>query len=291
MRAKRGDATGAEVTRLIAGLIPDDRAVRPEATLAELGLDSLGMADLALWLEERFGVRLSDVPDTELRTVADVVSAAGGGVAAGPRVPAGLGRIQPWSKGVAGPVFAWHTRLEVRGQENMPPTGPVVLACNHRSFLDIPLLVIASPRPIVFMAKRELYKNRAFGRLLHELGGFPVRREIADLRAVDVGLAVLERGDVLGVYPEGTRNYGRDLLPFLRGAAWLSLVTGAPIVPCGIVGTERMPPGHRKLLRRRARVAFGTPIDQGPEPDAVARRKKAVSITDRLFGAIAALAR
>jgi len=291
MRAKRGDATGAEVTRLIAGLIPDDRAVRPEATLAELGLDSLGMADLALWLEERFGVRLSDVPDMELRTVADVVSAAGGGVAAGPRVPAGLGRIQPWSKGVAGPVFAWHTRLEVRGQENMPPTGPVVLACNHRSFLDIPLLVIASPRPIVFMAKRELYKNRAFGRLLHELGGFPVRREIADLRAVDVGLAVLERGDVLGVYPEGTRNYGRDLLPFLRGAAWLSLVTGAPIVPCGIVGTERMPPGHRKLLRRRARVAFGTPIDQGPEPDALARRKKAVSITDRLFGAIAALAR
>ena len=141
------------------------------------------------------------------------------------------------------------------------------------------------------MAKRELYKNRAFGRLLHELGGFPVRREIADLRAVDVGLAVLERGDVLGVYPEGTRNYGRDLLPFLRGAAWLSLVTGAPIVPCGIVGTERMPPGHRKLLRRRARVAFGTPIDQGPEPDALARRKKTVSITDRLFGAIAALAR
>ena len=277
MRAKRGDAAGAEVTRLIAGLIPDDRAVRPEATLAELGLDSLGMADLALWLEERFGVRLSDVPDMELRTVADVVSAAGGGVAAGPRVPAGLGRIQPWSKGAAGPVFAWHTRLEVRGQENMPPTGPVVLACNHPSFLDIPLLVIASPR--------------AFGRLLHELGGFPVRREIADLRAVDVGLAVLERGDVLGVYPEGTRNYGRDLLPFLRGAAWLSLVTGAPIVPCGIVGTERMPPGHRKLLRRRARVAFGTPIDQGPEPDALARRKKTVSITDRLFGAIAALAR
>ena len=289
MRAKRDDATGSAVTRLIADLVPDDRAVRPDATLAELGLDSLGMADLALWLEERFGARLSDVPDMELRTVSDVVSAATGAAAVGPRVPAGIGRIQPWSKLAAGPVFAWHTRLEVRGQEHMPPTSPVVLACNHRSFLDIPLLVIASPRPIVFMAKRELYKNRAFGRLLHELGGFPVRREIADLRAVDVGLAVLERGDVLGVYPEGTRNYGRDLLPFLRGAAWLSLVTGAPIVPCGIVGTERMPPGLRKLLRRSVRIAFGPPIDQGREPDALARRKKAVSITDQLFEAISAL--
>jgi 1-acyl-sn-glycerol-3-phosphate acyltransferase len=295
MRAERDDTTESEVTRLVAELVPGGLPVRSDATLAELGLDSLGVADLALGLEDRFGIRLADAPMSELRTIADVISAATrsapGSPQIPPRIPLGIGRLQAWSKAVAGPAFFWHARLHVQGVEHMPATGPVVVACNHRSFLDIPLLVIATPRPIVFMAKRELYKNRAFGRVLHELGGFPVRREIADLRAVDVGLAVLERGEALGVYPEGTRNYGRDLLPFLRGAAWLALATGAPIVPCGIVGTERMRPGVRKVLRRRARITFGAPISPGREQNPLARREKARLITDQLFGDISALVR
>jgi 1-acyl-sn-glycerol-3-phosphate acyltransferase len=251
----------------------------------------LAVADLAVALEERWGVRLADVAPSDLRTVRDVIEAARSSKPTPPRIPPGIGRLQPWSKRIAGPMFAWYGRLHVKGAEHMPPTGPVVLACNHRSFLDIPLLVIASPRPIVFMAKRELYKNWLFGHVLHELGGFPVRREVADLRAVDVGLAVLGRAEVLGVYPEGTRNYGRDLLPFLRGAAWLALLTGAPIVPCGIVGTERRPGGVGKVLRRRVRVNFGPAITPGREPDPRVRREKAGSITRELFTAVETLAR
>ena len=291
MRAEQDGTIESVVGQLIAELVPGHERARPETSLADLGVDSLAMADLAIGVEERLGVRLADGDIAELRTVADVVSAASRSAVPGPRIPPGIGRLQPWSKRAGGTLFTWYTNLRVRGTEHMPATGPVVLACNHRSFLDIPLLVIVSPRPIVFMAKRELYKNRAFGRVLHELGGFPVRREIADLRAVDVGLAVLEDGEVLGVYPEGTRNYGGGLLPFLRGAAWLALETGAPIVPCGIVGTERMAPGPRKLLRRRALISFGPPIELGRERDPVARRERTGPVTDQLYAAISSLLR
>jgi len=290
MRAERDSTVESEVTKLVAQLArgrKDD--LGPDAQLADLGLDSLAVADLAVALEERFGVRLADADATGLRSVGDVVSALAESAEPRPRIPVGIGRLQRTSKAVAGPILKWQARLRVRGTENVPGAGPVVLAANHRSFLDIPLLVVASPRPIVFMAKQELFRNVFFGRLLHELGGFPVRREIADLRAIDVGLAVLERGDLLGVYPEGTRNYGQDLLPFLKGAAWLGLKTGVPIVPCGIVGTERRRPGAGKPLRRHVRISFGPPIHVERETDALARQERADAITGELRRAITPL--
>src|SRR5439155_21113624 len=112
-----------------------------------------------------------------------------------------------------------------------------IVAANHRSMWDIPMLVVACPRRIVFMAKRELYKNVLLNRLWLELGGFPVRRQIADLKAIDNALEVLDRGLALGLYPEGTRSFTGEMLPFLKGAAWLALRTGTPIVPCAITGT------------------------------------------------------
>ena len=200
-----------------------------------------------------------------------------------PRIPPGVGHLQWLGKRVAGWFFRWWCRLEVTGTEHVPLDGPVLLAANHRSMWDIPLHVISCPRPVVFMAKRELYKG-PLGWLWHVLGGFPVNRDIADVRAVDTALALLERGDGVGIYPEGKRSKTGEMLPFLRGAAWLALRTGTPIVPSGISGS-----GGHWWRRKRVRVAFGPPIQVERENNAGARREKAEMVTRELLGEITRL--
>jgi 1-acyl-sn-glycerol-3-phosphate acyltransferase len=261
----------------------------PDALLRDRGLDSLACAELATALEDRYGVRVVDADVEGLRSIRDVAAAVSLSLEPRPRIPIGVGRVQAPFRFLTGWAFAWEARLHVDGREHVPPSGPVILAANHRSFLDVPLLVIASPRTVVFMAKRELFKNGFVALWLREMGGFPVRREIADLRAIDTGLAVLEEGRVLGLYPEGTRNHGDGLLPFLNGAAWLALHTGATIVPCGIRGTEKIPPGRRKSLRRDVRLQFGAPMSVERQSDPAVRRANAPALTERLREAIGTL--
>jgi 1-acyl-sn-glycerol-3-phosphate acyltransferase len=264
-------------------------AVGPETRLSEQGFDSLACADLTTAIEDRFGVRLVHGDIDETRTVRDVAATVRREMPRRPRIPPGIGRLQQPVKRIAGWGFRLQARLKVVGQDNIAPSGPVILAANHRSMLDVPLLVIACPRPVTFMAKRELFADpiRRWG--FHVLGGFPVRREIADVRAMDIGLAVLEKGDVLGLYPEGTRSKSREMRPFLKGAAWLALKVGAPIVPCGIAGTERR--GRYPELVKRVRVAFGRPIEVERATDARERRGRAEEITTRLLEEITALVR
>lgn len=263
----------------------------PHASLADLGLDSLGLADLAVALEERFGVRLARGDVSGLRTIRDVAAT----VQQKPpdddsRMPPGIGSLQSAIKAIIRPVFRWQSRLNVTGAEHVPSMGAVIVAANHRSMLDVPLLVLACPRPMVFMGKRELFGDPIRRWAFHTMGGFPVRREIADIRAIDVALAVLERGEVLGMYPEGTRSRTGKMLPFLKGAAWLALRTGAPIVPCGITGTERdRPPGAPPPLRKKVRIAFGPLIQVEREDDPETRRRKAGEVTDDLLRAVTAL--
>src|SRR5207244_3246258 len=162
---------------------------------------------------------------------------------------------------------------------------------NHRSMWDIPLLVVAFPRRTVFMAKRELYRNALLNRLWLELGGFPVRRDAPDLRAIDNALEVLDRELALGIYPEGTRSFTGEMLPFLKGAAWLALKTGAPIVPCAITGSARRSPkgrGGRRgaTMRRPVAVTFGPAIHVAVEADPIRRRGEAEAVTARLLESI-----
>jgi 1-acyl-sn-glycerol-3-phosphate acyltransferase len=181
--------------------------------------------------------------------------------------------------------------MRILGAEHVPRTGPVIVAANHRSMWDIPVLVVACPRKIIFMAKQELYRNRLLRRLWLEMGGFPVRREIADLWAVDNSLEVLHQGRALGIFPEGTRSFTGDMLPFLKGAAWLALKTGAPIVPCGISGTLRRTRGDqpRSRAKRPVTVAFGAPLQVDARSDPLARRAEADTLTNRLLQEITAL--
>jgi 1-acyl-sn-glycerol-3-phosphate acyltransferase len=292
MRAERHRQGSIEdvVAELVAELRPAAGAgPTSDARLVDLGLDSLACADLAAALEGRLGVRLADADVTGHSSVAEVAATVRREMSEGTRIPAGLGRHQRLGKVVGGLPIRWFLRMHVTGAEHVPPSGPVILASNHRSFWDIPVHVIASPRPIVFMAKQELYRGPVTKWLWRSLGGFPVRRETADIRAIDTALAVLGRGEVLGVYPEGTRSRTGEMLPFLKGAAWLALRTGAPVVPCGVKGTERRRRGERGPLRRRVRVAFGPPIAVEEEPDPRARREKADAIIGEILEAIRTL--
>lgn len=231
------------------------------------------------------GVRGDPQPSDGERSV---LAPAGVRVRRRPRIPPGVGRGQGLARVLSGWAFRWYCRLKVRGVEHIPRTGPVILASNHVSMLDVPLLGVVSPRPVVLMAKRELFGDPFRRWFIDWLGGFPVRRDISDVRALEIAVAILEEGYCLGLYPEGTRSKSGVPLPFLKGAAWLALRTGAVIVPCGIRGTESRT-GLAKLGRKRVRMSFGEPMVVEPESSVKARRSKAEAITADLAQRVAAL--
>lgn len=267
-----------------AGLIMDETI-----SLAEAGVDSLALAELAASVSEQFGVDLSRVELDGSSTVGEVLAAVvdrAAGSAWPPDLPPGTGRLQDLADGLGGRVLGWWLALEVEGAEHVPERGPVVLAMNHESALDIPIAVVACPRRITFMAKRELFKNAFVSWWLRELGGFRVDRDRFDVGAVGWGLAVLRRGGVLGMYPEGTRAPGR-LLPFLPGAAWMALRTGAPLVPCAVTGTADGRLAARPR-RARVRVRFRPPIVSGVVTDARELRGRVDELTAELRSRVAA---
>jgi 1-acyl-sn-glycerol-3-phosphate acyltransferase len=266
------------------GPLDDDRQ------LSALGFDSLAYAELAAALESSTGVDLLDGGMAPVRTVRDLVDVARRAAEhpgeAGEVVPGGLGSRQRLAKRTLSGTFGRLFHLEVEGAERLPPAGPVVLCMNHESILDIPAVAVASARPITFMAKRELFRIPAVGWAFRRMGAFSVDRELFDLRAVRLGLEAVRRGEVLGMYPEGTRMPGR-LLEFLPGAPWIALTTGAPLLPCAIVGTERAMPRGRRLPRRvPIRVAFLPPIEVEPVDDPVKRRTESERLAVELHDAI-----
>ncbi len=295
MRAAREPSVEQQIEQLAAELAPSPgERLTPRTLLAEVGFDSLAWADLALAVEERFGIRLGDTDVEEFRTLADVARAVSSRPDRRLGLPRGIGRSVTGAKGVAGPVLRWWFHMRIAGTEHIPAEGPVVVAANHRSMWDIPILVVAFPRRVVFMAKRELYRNAFLNRLWLELGGFPVRRGGADLRAIDNALEVLDRGLALGIYPEGTRSFTGEMLPFLKGAAWLAVKTGASIVPCAITGSARRARNGRggrrgSTMRRPVTLTFGPPIPVEVEADPIRRRAEAEAVTARLLESIISL--
>jgi 1-acyl-sn-glycerol-3-phosphate acyltransferase len=279
---------------LVRELAPDAPAgeIGRDTVLSDVGFDSIACAEFAAAVQERFGLDLADGEVTAVTTAGQLAEVVGGAAAAGlrdPDVPVGLGRFQGVAKRVVSGAMQWWFELEVMEAEHMPSAGPVVMCMNHESALDIPVAVAASPRPITFMAKKELFRSPGTARFVHELGGFSVERGAYDLRAVEIALGVLARGQVLGMYPEGTRTPG-VLLPFLPGAAWVALKTGAPLLPVAIQGTEAAMPPHRRVPRRvPIRASFGEPIAVDRVDDAAVRRKEALRLTGELRARVAGM--
>jgi len=177
-------------------------------------------------------------------------------------------------------------RMHIEGAENVPLTGPVVLACNHRSNLDPFFLGSACPRMVHFMAKAELWKSRALGWLVERMGAFPVKRGEADREAVRRALEVLEAGAVLGVFPEGKRHREPGLGEIQPGVSLFSLREGVLTVPVVMTGTERAVRNHC-LRFPRVRVAFGPPIEI-PSKD-LPRAERGALVVQRLTDAMKAL--
>lgn len=165
--------------------------------------------------------------------------------------------------GVLRPVGGWLIRrrwtVEVHDTDRVPTTGGVILAANHIGIIDGPLLAVCAPRPVHALTKREMFDGR-LGGFLRRTGQIPLDRFAADPAAIRSCLRVIRDGGVAGIFPEGTRGDG-ELRRFHHGAAYLALVTGAPVVPVTIVGT-RPPGGGANALPTRGGtidVVFGTP--------------------------------
>jgi 1-acyl-sn-glycerol-3-phosphate acyltransferase len=201
-----------------------------------------------------------------------------------------VGTLQRAGELISAPFFRGYFRLTPIHRERVPTEGPVVLVANHESMWDVPLLVVASPRPVIFMAKKELFKGGLSSWFFTRLGGFPVDRNLRDLSAMKRALSVVRRGRVLGLFAEGQRFPG-TLRPFLPGAAWVALTEGAPIQPVGIRGTERIWAGNRRPYPRpvKVHVVFGQPMAPEREPDPRARRARSAELSERLHAEVARL--
>jgi len=163
-------------------------------------------------------------------------------------------------------------RPSVKGRENIPRTGPVLIAPIHRSNVDFAFSLFISPRKVFFMAKDSLFKVPVLGGLLVRLGAFPVRRGTADRESMSAAEEVLRQGQALVLFPEGTRKEGLEVHALHDGAMFVAARTGATVVPVGIGGSERAMPHGAKFPRpTKIRIIVGEPIATRPSEEGGAR--------------------
>jgi 1-acyl-sn-glycerol-3-phosphate acyltransferase len=157
-------------------------------------------------------------------------------------------------------VFPLLVRLRVSGRQNVPKDGPMILVGNHLNWTDIPLIGLKVRRRTHFMAKAELFQKAPSKWLWIGLGAFPVRRGEPDRQAIKQAEEVLKAGQVLVIFPEGTRSKTHMMKEGLPGAALIALRSGAPVVPVGIYGSEQFKLWHVWPFRTPITITYGTPF-------------------------------
>lgn len=161
--------------------------------------------------------------------------------------------------------FSVFFRFKVSGLENIPAGGAIV-AANHISLWDPPVIACAMPRQLHFMAKEELFRNPAFNWLIRKLGAFPVKRGSPDRTAIRNAITLLQEGSILGIFPEGTRSKNGILGAPEPGLALIAIKAGVPIIPTAVIGTNKVfCDGH---ILPQFEVRFGKPIVLKRENDA-----------------------
>jgi 1-acyl-sn-glycerol-3-phosphate acyltransferase len=181
------------------------------------------------------------------------------------------------------PCFLVYFRLERIGSEHLPRSGPLLLAANHRSFLDPFLIGALARRPIYYVAKRELFQRPWQAWLLSALGAFPIDRGAGDEQALATARAILARGDCVVIFPEGTRVRRGPLGAPRRGIGRLTLETGARVVPIAVIGTEDVRRGWWVRPRKvcvRCGAPIGFPTAPSPSP------ALAAAVTERIWARI-----
>jgi 1-acyl-sn-glycerol-3-phosphate acyltransferase len=195
------------------------------------------------------------------------------------------------------PLFLVAFRPTITGRENVPATGPFIIASNHLSFIDSMVIPLMAPRRVGYLAKAEYFTGTGIRgwlarTLFTALGALPVEREThrAAQEALDTAMTVLRAGGGFGIYPEGTRSRDGRLARGKTGVAWLALTADCPVVPVAVSGTDRIQPIGASWPRpHRFSVTFGRPLTfpehRGKAGNGKARRE----VTDTIMEAIAEL--
>lgn len=186
-------------------------------------------------------------------------------------------------RGIVVGVCVGYTRTRIVGRHNIPSTGAFLLAPIHRSNIDTPLAAAVTRRRLRFMGKDSIWKVKPIGWIVSALGAFPVSRGTADREALKRCIAVLEAGDPLVLFPEGTRQSGPVVHPLFDGAAYVAVKAGVPIIPVGIGGSERvMPKGSKMIYPRKCVVVVGEQIVVPRDESGKVARSAVKELTDTL---------
>jgi len=187
-------------------------------------------------------------------------------------------------------VLAIFGRCRYIDPDNVPKTGAVIIAPNHVSYLDPPTAGSGYRRVTHFMAKQELFKIPVLGWLIKAVGSFPVKQHSADRNALRTALELLSKGEVVCIFPEGTRSLDGKLLPAQAGIGMIALKSRAPVVPVALIGTERVLPPHSFFFHfSRVTVVYGRPMTFDDLYNRGLEREAVEEVGRRIMSAIASL--
>ncbi|MEU1125217.1 lysophospholipid acyltransferase family protein [Streptomyces sp. NPDC005899] len=198
---------------------------------------------------------------------------------------------------VLGPLLRLVFRPRIEGLEHIPEDGAAIVAGNHLSFSDHFLMPAIIKRRITFLAKAEYFtgpgiKGRLTAAFFHSIGQIPVDRsgKEAGQAAIREGLGVLSKGELLGIYPEGTRSHDGRLYKGKVGVAVMAIKAGVPVIPCAMVGTfEIQPPGQTVPRVKRVTIRFGKPLDFSRYAGLEDQKAAIRAVTDEIMYAILGL--
>jgi 1-acyl-sn-glycerol-3-phosphate acyltransferase len=174
-------------------------------------------------------------------------------------------------------------RIEVHGREHIPATGPFILSPVHRSNIDTPLVAACTSRRVHYMGKQEMWKYKLSAAFFTAMGGIPVNRGAADRDALRKCVEVINHGEPLVIFPEGTRRSGPVVEDMFEGSAYVATKTGAPIVPVGIGGSEpAMPKGAKFIKPVKCVLVIGPPLQPEPGEVGKAPRRAVRELNERL---------
>ncbi len=200
-------------------------------------------------------------------------------------------RHMPWfyylANWVLRHVFRLLMRIEVEGEEHVPPEGPLIVAINHMSLMDPPLIGAFFPRDLEMMAKVELFRRPVIGWVVRHYGAFPVHRGEADLRALKHAMRALRAGHAILMAPEGTCSKTLQLQRGKEGVALVAVRTGAPVLPVALYGQENWWRDLLRLRRPRVHIRIGEPIPV--ERNRKADRRALQAITTKVMRGLARL--
>lgn len=181
-------------------------------------------------------------------------------------------------------VYKLFYNFHIEGAENIPQDRALVMASNHRSYADPVILTMPMKKPVTYMAKEELFKNKLFGWFITKLGAFPVKRGTGDMQVIDDAVAILNSGRHLVIFPEGTRSKDGKVGKGKTGVAMIAAKSGADVLPCGIIFE-----GEKLHFRSKLTLRFGKVIPASEIAVEDASPKALKEVKKRIMGEITEL--